>query len=184
MRLPMYSRNAIDTRRLRLRVLDIEDVHMLRSAISMSIDHLREWLPWADSVPSLNDVAAFIHGSVKRGWSGRYFYFGIFRGDVLVGCCQLDGYEGGSDYEVGYWGMAKYSRLGFVSEAVDQLCDFAFEWCDASHLFIKTDPANRSAIKVALRSGFSPRQEIGLYEGSRRLVVLDRWACAPVDNLS
>jgi RimJ/RimL family protein N-acetyltransferase len=150
-----WDSGFLETPRLRLRIFRVEDVPALHDAMAASIDHLGPWLDWAKSVPSRSAVESFVVNSRERASQGLCFQFGLFHDDVLVGCCQLDGRQSAPDFELGAWSVTAHQRNGFMQEAVSRICDFAFQQCGASRVFVKMDAANAPAIRGALRAGFA-----------------------------
>ena len=89
-----------------VRCWDPRDAPLLKDAVDSSLEHLREWMPWAYNEPQEIDgqgrPAAAFRGNFDLG---QDFVYGIFSADeseVLggTGCTRASG-DGG--LEIGYW---------------------------------------------------------------------------------
>lgn len=57
-------------------------------------------------------------------------------------------------FEIGYWIDTRFSGNGYMTEAVQGLCDFAFSVLHARRLEIRCDTRNSSSIKIPRRLQF------------------------------
>ena len=143
--------------RVVLRPYTPEDAEALREAVVESRDHLRPWMPWADSHQSIEET---------REWLGRAIEKSMLREDMFVGMWQTETgrYLGGTglhprnweipSFEVGYWLRKSAEGRGYVTEAVQLLVDFAFTELKAQRIEIRCDERNVRSTAVARRLGF------------------------------
>ncbi len=132
-------------------------------AVEESRAEISPWLPWAAKTlaPSDSEQAA------RRG-AARW----LLREDLMVGIWDRETgrYLGGSglhridwtvpSFEIGYWLRVSAWGQGYVTEAVQVLCRFAFETLGANRVEIRCDPENTRSSAVPKRLGF--RQEAHL----------------------
>lgn len=143
--------------RVVLRPYTPEDAEALREAVVESRDHLRPWMPWADSHQSIEET---------REWLGRAIEKSMLREDMFVGMWQTETgrYLGGTglhprnweipSFEVGYWLRKSAEGRGYVTEAVRLLVDFALTELKAQRIEIRCDERNVRSAAVARRLGF------------------------------
>ena len=125
-------------------------------AVEESREQISPWLPWVGKtlVPQDSEAAA------RRGaarWQTRE--------DLTVGVWErgTGRYLGGSGlhridwavpaFEIGYWLRASAWGRGYISEAVQALCRFAFETLGANRVEIRCDGRNARSIAVPRRLG-------------------------------
>jgi RimJ/RimL family protein N-acetyltransferase len=147
----------VHTPRLVLRCWKPRDAPLLKTAIDASLEHLREWMPWAEDEPQ--DLQAKI--SLMRRFRGRFdlgqdFVYGIFNRDesAVVGGTGLHTRVGEEAFEIGYWIHVDHINRGFATEAAGALTRVAFEVNDARRVEIHCDPENERSAAVARKLGF------------------------------
>ncbi|MFL5959364.1 MAG: GNAT family N-acetyltransferase [Gaiellaceae bacterium] len=148
----------IETERLVIRCYDPRDAPLLKEAVDSSLEHLRPWMPWAETEPqTLEEKTALLKGFRSAFDAGENFVYGIFGGDeseVLGGTGlhpRID--EGG--LEIGYWIRAGATRQGFVTESTAALTRIGFEVCAADRIEIRIEPGNEASFGVPRKLGFA-----------------------------
>jgi RimJ/RimL family protein N-acetyltransferase len=142
-----------------------EDAPLLFDAVAESRDHLRPWMPWADSHQTLEESLDWIN-RVRANW--------IIRSDMPLAMFDADDparYLGGTGlhprdwdvpyFEIGYWIRPTATGRGYVTEAVKLLTAFALDVIGAKRVEIRCDERNVPSANVARRAGF-------VFEGVRR----------------
>jgi RimJ/RimL family protein N-acetyltransferase len=129
----------------------------LKAAIDASLDHLREWLPWAHQEPE--DLELKIERLRQfRGMFdlGQDFIYGIFNPEEteVVGGTGLHMRAGAGAREIGYWIHKGRIAQGFASEATAALAKVAFTIDDVRRLEIHCDPANLRSLAIPRKLGF------------------------------
>jgi RimJ/RimL family protein N-acetyltransferase len=147
-----------------------EDALLLQEAVAESRDHLRPWMPWADTHQTVEESLDWIN-HVRADWITR----------TNMGCAMSDAadparYVGGMGlhprnwdlryFEIGYWVRPTATGRGYVTEAVKLLTGFALDVLEAQRVEIRCDERNTLSANVARRAGF-------VYEGMRRNDALD-----------
>ncbi|MDB4969896.1 MAG: putative ribosomal protein N-acetyltransferase [Myxococcales bacterium] len=99
----------------------LEEAERMFANVDRDRQRLRQFLPWVDSVKSVDDERAYIESTIDK-WAGfDYFDFGIFRvGDaVYLGNAGVHSIAWSDDRcEIGYWLLGDFERQGFMSETV------------------------------------------------------------------
>jgi len=152
----------IETERLVLRAPRAGDGPLVNHAIGESHAELAPWMPWAGTMPSVDESE--IH---CRRQQARF----ILREDfvLLIFLRQADGSEGelvgGTGlhridwplrrFEIGYWRKTGCHGRGYLTEAVRALARLAFDTLDARRVEIRMDDNNAPSWRVAERAGFT-----------------------------
>lgn len=130
----------------------------VRTAVLESQPELKPWMPWAVKVATEEEYEIRVReGQIK--YLGREdFWLLIFLKDTntLIGCSGLHNANWSvPSFEIGYWLHSAYTGQGFITEAVNAICQFAFTHLEAQRLFIRCDAENERSAAVARRCGFS-----------------------------
>ena len=168
-----------------VRRYSVGDAAQLDAAVSMSIDHLLPWMPWARFEPlELSDRERLVEVWIDQWDRGEDFNFAIFRDRQLVGSCGLHRRVGPSGLEIGYWTRASATRQGIATDAAACLVRAAFSMPDIDHVEIHHAAANVASGRVAARLGFALVAEqsddvsTAAEPGTERVWRLDRRARA------
>ena len=154
--LPAIPEELIGSRVL-LRPLRVRDAPAVWEAVQESRDRLAAWLPWVNTVHSLDEERAVIAG-LRTHWKRRKgLVVGIF--DRATGR-----YLGGSGlqridwdlriFEIGYFIRTSAEGRGYVTEAVQLLTRCAFDRLEANRVDIYVDPRNVRSARVPECLGF------------------------------
>lgn len=148
----------IQTRRLVVRCWHPRDAPKLKAALDTSLDHLRPWMPWANS--GATDLAT--QAKSLRRFRGEFdlgkdFVYGIFSQDetLVLGGCGLHTRAGPRAREIGYWIRSGHTNQGLATEAAAALTKVALEVDQVERVEIHCDPNNVRSAAVARKLGFS-----------------------------
>ena len=140
----------------------------LNAAIRASWIELREWMPWAKTLPTEEDSAANARHA-KWKWNNRSefdFAIRLRLSGRIIGKCSLHTIESNVERaEIGYWLDSRFCGRGLMSEAAARLVEFADEM-GFQRLEIRCDARNVLSSNVACRLGFER-------EGTLRRVRFD-----------
>ena len=153
---------CLETDRLILRVARGSDAAALNAAVCESLDDLRDYMPWAQTAPSLAQSNADC-----RRMQAKF----LLRDDLPLFMFErrVDGSEGdfvgGSGlhridwnvrrFELGYWCRTSRQGRGYVTEAAQALARFAFDALRARRVEVRMDDTNERSWRVAQRAGFA-----------------------------
>ncbi len=130
----------------------------INQAIRESLNELRPWMPWAQSVPTIEESEAFARRAAAQWLTRENLSMCLFR--------QPDGlFVGGSGlhrmdwsvprFEIGYWVRTSLQGQGYITEAVRGITDFAFSVLKAQRIEIRCDARNTRSAAVAERAGYA-----------------------------
>ncbi|MBI5958666.1 MAG: GNAT family N-acetyltransferase [Chloroflexi bacterium] len=149
--------DQFETERLILRAPRPGDGAASNAAIRESIDELRPWMPWAQTIPAVEDTEAVYRRNASE-WIARTNL-------GLILWRKSDGlFVGGSGLhrldwsvpcvEIGYWVRTSLAGQGYITEAVNGITAFAFEYLHAERIEIRCDARNVRSAAVAERAGY------------------------------
>jgi RimJ/RimL family protein N-acetyltransferase len=147
----------IETERLVVRCYEPSDAPLLKEAIDSSLEHLRQWMPWAHSEPqTLEEKIELVKLFRSNFDTGENFTYGIFAADEseLLGGTGLHPRIGPGGLEIGYWVRASATRRGIVTESAAALTRVGFEICGADRIEIRIEPRNDASLGIPRKLGF------------------------------
>lgn len=155
---------TFDTERLTIRGPLPGDGVVVRTAVLESQAELEPWMPWAVNVANEEEYEIRVRESQLQYLGRKDFWLLIF----LKGTQTLIGNSGLHNanwsvpsFEIGYWLHTAHTGKGYMTEAVNGICQFAFTHLNAQRLFIRCDSENERSAAVARRCGFE-------FEGTHR----------------
>ena len=140
-----------------LRCWEPRDAPLLKDAVDSSLEHLREWMPWAHDEPQeLEEKAALLRRFRGHFDLGQDFVFGIFSADEseVLGGAGLHTRVGEGAFEIGYWVRVSHSRRGIATTATAALTKVGIELGGADRIEIHVDPANQRSCRIPRRLGY------------------------------
>lgn len=150
--------DRLETPRLILRVPRAGDGQATNAAIVETFETLRPWLPWAQTVPTLEQSEA----NCRRAWAQFQLREDITLRLFLKECGTMIGSAGlhridwsVPKFEIGYWVGRNYEGKGYATEAARAIAALAIEKLGAHRLQIHTDARNEKSSRVAERCGFT-----------------------------
>ncbi len=147
----------IQTRRLVLRCWQPADAPQLQAAIDASLDHLRDWMPWAYQEPEDLELKVERLRHFRGMFDlGQDFVYGIFNPQEteVVGGTGLHTRAGAGAREIGYWIHKDRVNQGLATETVAALTKVAFTIDDVRRIDIHCDPENVRSSAVPRKLGF------------------------------
>lgn len=150
--------DQFETERLLIRAPRASDLQPLYEAMVESEDRLKLWMPWANPLPTIEDVSIRLRQSMAKFILREDLRLHLFR--------KADGYfVGGSGMhniewdvprlEIGYWVRTSMEGQGYITEAVNGITQFAFQRLNAVRVEIMCDARNTRSAAVAARAGFT-----------------------------
>lgn len=155
----MYSiPERFESKRLLIRAPLWNDGIKVNEAVKESIEELRPCMPWAKSIPTVEESEVSIRRShlqfLERSDLRLLL---ILKGtDELVGSSGLHRIDWQSrKFEIGYWVRTSYAKQGYITEAVEAISNFAINELQANRIEIRCDDRNKRSARVAERLGFN-----------------------------
>jgi RimJ/RimL family protein N-acetyltransferase len=149
--------DALETERLRLRALRSGDGVKLHAAVVESFEALHPWMPWAQQLPTLADIEAFVERSI-RGFAERTSldYLIVDKASETIagvsGIPRLDWTV--PKFEIGYWCRTRFTGRGYITETVRAVTALAFDRLGAQRVEVRCDADNTHSRRVIARCGF------------------------------
>jgi RimJ/RimL family protein N-acetyltransferase len=152
------------TPRLILRPPGPGDGAELNAAVLETFDVLKDWMPWADHKPTLDESEENVRHAYAK-W--------ILREDLRISLYDREtgAFAGGSglhrvnwdlpSFEIGYWVRSRFAGKGYITESTHALTRFAFEQLGAKRVELRCDSKNLKSLAIFKRLGFE-------YEGCLR----------------
>ncbi len=154
-RCPAYR---IETERTILRCWQPTDAEILLHALTQSIDHLRDWMPWAANEPTTLEEKI----TLLRRWRAEFdldsdYTYGIFSLEEteVWGGTGLHKRLTGNALEIGYWIRADLINRGLATEISAALTKVAFCVNKVDRVEIHCDPANVRSAAIPRKLGFT-----------------------------
>jgi RimJ/RimL family protein N-acetyltransferase len=148
----------IETERLILRIPRRGEAAAVNAAVAESFAELHTWMPWAQSMPTIDGTEAYsIQASARFRLREDLPYRAWLKGtDTLVACSGLHRIDWSVPrFEIGYWCRTSMVGRGFVTEVVRALTAIAFERLNACRIEIRMGDRNDRSRRVAERCGFA-----------------------------
>lgn len=165
--------DSFDTERLTIRAPRQGDGTELNAAIRESHAELKPWMPWAQTVQTLEESEANIRKAAAQFLLREDLRLLLFlRGaGTLVGSSGLHRINWMVPrFEIGYWMRTPFCGRGLMTEAVVAIAAFAQKELAARRIEIRTAETNVPSRQVAERAGFpleaTLRQDSRLPDGS------------------
>jgi RimJ/RimL family protein N-acetyltransferase len=140
-----------------VRCYEPRDAPALKEAVDSSLDHLRPWMPWAQSEPqALEDKVELLRAFRGQFDLGQNFVYGLFSADEsrLVGGSGFHLRVGADAFEIGYWIRASEDGKGLATEATAALTRVGFEVCEVDRIEIHVEPANEKSARIPQKLGY------------------------------
>jgi RimJ/RimL family protein N-acetyltransferase len=146
-----------ESKRLLIRAPQWGDGAIVNEAVKESIEQLRPWMPWAQSVPSLEESEAGIRRSRLQFLERKDLRLLLLSKETgqLIGCSGLHRIHWPSRrFEIGYWVRTSCEKQGYIAEAVEAITGFAVQELQANRVEIRCDSRNERSARIAERLGF------------------------------
>ena len=160
---------SLQSERLLIRVACRGDGAMFNEAVLDSLPELAPWLGWVTPAPTPEQSEASCcaaHERFLRNEDLMAFFLTKDGGELVGGSGLHKANWTLRQFEVGYWGRARFAGSGLVTEGVRALARHAIDVLGANRVFLTTDERNVRSRRVAERAGFE-------YEGTLRKDRLD-----------
>jgi RimJ/RimL family protein N-acetyltransferase len=131
-----------------------DDAAALRSAVTESLEELRQWMPWADGYDA--DRATFYLSDCDAQWeAGRAYNYAITVGETIVGSAGLHRRIGEGGLEIGYWVHSAWTGRGIATDAAAALTRAALSLPEVSRVEIYHDAANAASGRIPAKLGYT-----------------------------
>lgn len=147
-----------ESERLFIRAPRVGDGEELNAAVIESFAELKPWMPWAQTLPTLEESEITIRKSLARFTAREDLWLLCFDKEtgrlvVASGLHRIDWDV--PRFEIGYWCRTSSCGRGYATEAVRAIAGFAREKLAARRIEIRMDDRNARSWRVAERGGFA-----------------------------
>ncbi|WP_337102692.1 GNAT family N-acetyltransferase [Paenibacillus sp. YIM B09110] len=150
--------DEFNTDRLLIRMPRPGDGKVVCEAVNASIEELKPWMKWAQSLHTEYDSEVGIreaHVKFLRRENLRLLVFLKDSGQFIASSSLHNMDWDVRKFEIGYWIDTRYSGKGYMTEAVQGICDFAFSQLNARRLEIRCDTKNTKSKAIPERLRFN-----------------------------
>jgi len=158
---------AFESERLDIRCPRQGDAALVHAAVVESFNEIQPWLPWAKSLPTIDEFVKTEREAREKYERGEDLRFNLFlKGtDTHIGGSGLHRIDWSVPrFEIGYWLRTSMTGHGYISEAVRRVSAFAFDELGAQRVEIRMSTRNVKSRRVAERAGF-PIESVMRKEG-------------------
>lgn len=149
---------SFETERLCIRAPQWGDGIQVNEAIHESIAELKPWLPFAKTLPTLEESEsnARQHRLNFLACTDMILYITDKHTGDFIGSSGLHQIDWDArKFEIGYWLRTSCTGKGYMTEAVTGIAQFAIDHLQANRIEIRCDDRNTSSSQVAIRTGFT-----------------------------
>lgn len=143
--------------RLLIRAPRVEDAADVYDALTYSHPELKGWLPFAKDKPTLEGVEDSLRGAVADFITRKDLRLHLYRREdgAFIGSSGLHRINWDvPKFEIGYWIDTRYTGLGYMTEAVERITQFAAETLGARRIEIRCDTENRKSRAIPEKLGY------------------------------
>jgi RimJ/RimL family protein N-acetyltransferase len=145
----------ITTGRLVIRSPAIGDAQALNAAVHASADMLRPWMPWAQTLPSIEQTVDNLREAIAQAAADRDYRLLLFtHAGALVGSSGLHQVDWRiPKAELGYWVHRPFAGQGLISEAVAAIIQHAHRAMGMRRVEILVSDRNERSWRIPERLG-------------------------------
>jgi len=138
-----------------LRLLEERDAGELFALTNRNREYLRQWLPWLNSINSVEDTLAFIRSSLAQFSANNGFQAGIWHEGNPVGVIGYHGIDWANRVtSIGYWIGYEFQGRGIATKACRALVDHAFKELKLNRVEVACATENKKSQGIPERLGF------------------------------
>jgi RimJ/RimL family protein N-acetyltransferase len=154
---PAAPPEEVTSASLLLRRVHAVDAAAIASAVRVSLDHLRPWMPWA--TPEAADPRAQLARVAEADelWeAGTDFIYSVLLAEdhTLIGEIGLHRRPADGGIEIGYWIDVRHSGQGLGTEAAGALTPVALALPGVTQAEIHCDVANHASAAIPRKLGY------------------------------
>ncbi|HUY52314.1 MAG TPA: GNAT family N-acetyltransferase [Streptosporangiaceae bacterium] len=143
--------------RLMLRRLHADDADAIATAVGISLDHLRPWMPWATREAAEPRTQLIRVAEADELWeAGTDFIYSILLepSRTVIGEIGLHRRVGEGGVEIGYWIDSRYAGRGLGTEAARMLTEVGLSLDGVTRAEIHCDEANQASAAIPRKLGY------------------------------
>ena len=148
----------IEGDRVYLRTCKPGDGPMVHDALVASKEELKAWMPWAQRDQTVEETEANLRRAQAEFILREDIRLYVMRknDDVFLGSTGLHRINWETrKFEIGYWMDSRYTKQGYMKEAVEVLTAFAFNELLANRVEIRCDSKNLNSRRIPEKLGYT-----------------------------
>lgn len=153
---------------IKLELVSSKHVQPIFDIANDNREHLRQWLPWIDSMHGVSFIRDFISVSEQRRAMGTDYAFVILCDEMVVGrigIYKVDTYNHVG--ELGYWIGKEHEGNGIITSSCRRLLQYSFEVLLLNRIEIRYGVENVRSQRVPERLGFTKEGTLRQVENIR-----------------
>ncbi|PLR81206.1 RimJ/RimL family protein N-acetyltransferase [Bacillus canaveralius] len=152
---------------IELQLLQLRDAEELYQLVDSNRRHLRQWLPWVDSMNSPLQYHSIIPMWLKQFADNNGFNLGIRYNKILVGSLGFHHIDWHNEQtSIGYYLAEQAQGRGIMTKSVQALLNYAFYDLGLNRIEIRCGTRNIASRSIPVRLGFT---EEGLIRDGEKL---------------
>lgn len=160
------------------------DAGEMNSVIARNIEHLRPWMPWAASAPSLAHTVEMIRLGSQLWEQATDFLYVLVpaeRPGEILGMFGLHRRIGPGGIEIGYWIDQAHTGRSLATHGAAALTEAALRFPEVERVEIHCDEANAASATVPRKLGYrldriTEQPAVAPAETGRKLIWIQRRA--------
>ena len=165
-----------------LRLLQTADAEELFALTNVNRTHLRQWLPWLDSIQDVTNTRNFIESTLEQFMDRQGLVAAICYDRHIVGTIGFNRIERQNRIGyIGYWLGRSHQGQGIMTASCHSLINYAFTILNLNRLVITCATENARSRAIPLRLKFThegvTRDAEWLYEGFVDHDIYTLFAC-------
>lgn len=154
---------------LELRIFQQHHANELYELTIANRHFIRQFLPWADYVQSVESSQYFIKDGLEQFARNDGFQAGVWYNDELAGVIGFHGIDWSNNKtEIGYWLGEDFTGKGIMTRACRAMVNYAFNEYDLHRVEIRCATSNVKSRAIPERLGFIQegvlREQAKLYD--------------------
>ncbi|MPY99160.1 MAG: GNAT family N-acetyltransferase [Actinophytocola sp.] len=139
-----------------LRRIREDDAAAVSEAVTVSLEHLWPWMPWATAEAAALDAQRERCREAEELWDkGTDFIYHVWLPDgPLVGCVGAHRRIGPGGLEIGYWVHVEHAGNRYTTEAARALTPQVLRLPDVDRVEIRCDELNHRSAAIPKRLGY------------------------------
>jgi ribosomal-protein-serine acetyltransferase len=138
-----------------LRLFTYQDAEKLFALTDSCRSYLRKWLPWVDSIRTIEDTKSFIEMTIKKFASNNGFETGIWYKGQLAGVIGFHSIDwANKKTSIGYWLGEPFQGHGLMTKSCIAYINYAFNELKLNRVEIRCAVENEKSRAIPERLGF------------------------------
>ena len=139
-----------------LKLMGQKDAEELFILVDRSREHLREWLPWVDSMTAVDQYVPIIEAWLQQFAEEDGFQAGILYKGELAGFAGFHSVNYvNKQTSIGFWLAEEFQGKGIMHQVVSSLLDYAFEEYNVHRVEIRCGIENTKSQAIPERLHFN-----------------------------